>query len=284
MKGRARQWDPFDDYVLRTLHGNGRSSKWIATFMCCAVCTVHRRAQSLGLAFEGRHHWTAAEDALLRKRYPDERTADIARDMGFRTLQVSQRATVLGLHKSAAYLASPAACRLRHGDEVGRAYRFPKGHVPANKGLRRPGWAPGRMRETQFKKGRPASEARNYVPIGTEKFDGKRGVIVRKLTDDPSIFPANRWKPVHVIVWEAAHGPVPEGHIVRFKSGMKTLVTSEITPDRLEMVTLAENMRLNTVHRYPKEVVGLIRMKGVLNRKINRITRQQHEKQDARCA
>jgi len=58
----------------------------------------------------------------------------------------------MGLTKSAAYLASPAACRLRKGDNVGAARRFRPGHVPANKGLRRPGWSTGRMAETQFKK------------------------------------------------------------------------------------------------------------------------------------
>ena len=65
------------------------------------------------------------------------------------------------------------------------------------------------MRETQFKKGRPASEARNYVPIGTEKVDPKRKVLMRKVTDDPALFPVNRWRPVHVMVWEAENGPVP---------------------------------------------------------------------------
>jgi len=265
-----RQWDELDDAVLKILHGNGRSVKWIARFMCCATCTIHRRARDLGLRFDERHRWTAAEDAHLRKRYPNERTADIARGMGLSPLQVSQHATALGLHKSAAYLASPAACRLRRGDEVGRAYRFPKGHVPANKGLRRPGWSRGRMRETQFKKGRPACEARNYVPIGTEKFDSKRGVIVRKLTDNPNILPTHRWKPVHVIVWEAAHGAVPAGHIVRFRQGMKTLVSSEITDDLLECVTLAENMRRNSIHNLPKPLKDVVQLRGRLMRQIHK--------------
>lgn len=265
-----RIWDAMDDEVLRTLHGNGRGVVWIARFMCVAKCTIHRRARELGLQFDVRHHWTSAEDALLRKRYPNERTADLARDMGLSTLQVSQHAAVLGLHKSAAYLASPAACQLRRGDNVGKAYRFPKGHVPANKGLRRPGWYSGRMRETQFKKGRPAAESRNYVPIGTEKVDSKRGVLMRKMTDDPSIFPAMRWKPVHVLVWEDAHGAVPAGHIVRFKTGMKSLVAGEITIDKLELVTLAENMRLNSIHNLPKPLKDVVQLRGRLMRQIHK--------------
>src|SRR5574337_2009025 len=138
----------------------------------------------------------------------------------------------------------------------------------------RPGWAPGRMATTQFKKGRPAQEARNYVPIGTEKYDSKRKVTVRKITDDPAIFPAMRWRPVHVLVWETANGPIPKGHIVVFKKGLKTLVSADITVDRLDLVTLAENMRRNSYRNYPQPIPQLIQLRGALNRKINKRERK----------
>jgi hypothetical protein len=279
-KGHARTWNAFDDVVLRTLHGNDHGVSYIATFMVCAKSTIHRRARRLGLVFDEKHKWTAAEDAVLRARYPDEQTADIAHDLGLNIGRVYQRAGKLGLHKSAAYMASDAAGRIQRGRQDPRmvAHQFQKGIVPANKGRRRPGWAVGRMRETQFKKGRPAHEARNYVPIGTEKYDVKRKVTMRKITDDPAVFPAMRWRPVHVLVWEAANGPVPAGHIVVFKKGLKTLVSADITVDRLDLVTLAENMRRNTYHNnYPKEVAQLIQLKGALNRKINRRLRDDQE-------
>jgi hypothetical protein len=46
------------------------------------------------------------------------------------------RAHALGLEKTEAYRASPAACRLRRvgSEHPGRATQYPKGHVPANKG------------------------------------------------------------------------------------------------------------------------------------------------------
>ena len=139
------------------------------------------------------------------------------------------------------------------------------------------------MAETQFKKGRPAHEARNYVPVGTEKIDQKRGVVVRKITDDPAVFPVQRWRPVHVLVWTAANGPIPPGHICIFKPGKKTFVTAEITLDRLELVTHQENMRRNTVHNLPKPLAKLVQLRGALNRKINKRLRQ-HEEQDGRPA
>lgn len=215
-----------------------------------------------------KFRWDVDSDALLRELYPDFPSNLLAERFGCTLTALYQRAYKLGLKKSEAYLASPYAQRLRRGGEVGKPYRFPKGHVPANKGVRRPGWAPGRMASTQFKKGRAASDASNYVPIGTEKYDVKRKVTVRKITDDPAIFPAQRWRPVHVLVWEAANGPVPPGHIVIFKRGMKTLASAEISVEKLDLVTLAENMQRNTIHRYPTEVKKAIRLVGKLKRTI----------------
>lgn len=229
-----------------------------------------------------RARWTAIDEQLLREFYPDWPTWMLARYFGRDEGPIYQKAHSLGLCKSAEFLATPASGRLRADSaaRIGGATRFQHGQVAFNKGLRRPGYAPGRMRETQFKPGvRSGAAARNYVPIGTEKIVAKRNVLMRKTTDDPSIFPVKRWRPVHVIVWESVNGAVPRGHIVRFKSGKKTFVASEITIDRLELVSLAENMRSNSLHRYPKEVVHLIQLKGALNRKVHRRERQSAEEQ-----
>ena len=114
----------------------------------------------------------------------------------------------------------------------------------------------------------------NYVPIGSLRVT-KYGSLERKVTDDPSLYPARRWRPVAHLVWEAEHGPIPSGHVVRFKPGMHTIEEAEITLDRLECITLAENMRRNTLHRYPTEIVDAIRARAVLNRRINRVQKHQ---------
>jgi hypothetical protein len=274
-----RLWDVMDDLVLRILHGNGRDASWIAQFMCVHTSTIHRRARGLGLGFGGWHHWTRAEDAVLRRRYPDEQAATIARDFGFRVSQVHQRAATLGLHKSEAFKASDRSGRIVRGRTDPRmvATQFPKGHVPANKGLRRPGWAPGRMRETQFKKGCMAGAARaKYKPIGTDRIC-RDGYLERKVTDagDTNRARQRRWVAVHRLVWEKAHGRIPRGRIVVFKPGMHTTDAKAITTDRLECITRIENMQRNSYHnRYPKEVARLIQLKGELNRMIIRRERQ----------
>jgi len=212
--------------------------------------------------------WSWVELEMLRLNYHDTATALLAEVLGLTVDQLHRKAHKLGLKKSVETIAEIARDRSLQAD-LGHRFGFKKGHVPANKGLRRPGWSAGRMGETQFKKGRPASESSNYRPIGSEKVDPKRGVLMRKMTDDPSIFPVKRWTPVHVLVWEAVHGPVPPGRFVRFKPGMKTLVAAEITIDRLECVTNAENLARNSVHNLPPELVKVIQLRGVLNRRIN---------------
>lgn len=227
-----------------------------------------------------RKLWTEAELDTVRKRYPHEPTAVIARDLGRSTQSTYSLAHKMGLKKTDAFNQTELSGRIRRGRRDPRmvATQFRPGHVPANKGLRRPGWAPGCMAETQFKRGELNGAAkRNYVPIGSTRI--VYGNLERKTTDDPTIYPAARWKPVHRLVWEAVNGPVPKGCIVVFKPGMHTIIEHEITLDRLACISRAENMRRNTVHRYGPEIAGVYQLKGALTRQINK-AEERHEKQD----
>lgn len=225
--------------------------------------------------------FSVVDEILIREDFPDTKTEILAKVIGCTVGQLHGKAKRMGVKKSEAYLAGPDACRLRRGDNVGAQYRFPKGHVPANKGLRRPGFAPGDMAKTQFKKGRPAIESRNYVAIGTEKID-QDGYLVRKVTDDPTIFPARRWVAVHRLVWEAANGPIPPGHCVGFLPGRKTNVLVQITVDVLECISFAERMRRNTIHNQHPEIADVARLRGRVKRAINK--RAKHEQDDQRSA
>lgn len=222
-----------------------------------------------------RKPWTKAQVEILRCNYPFLPTHLVASMCGHSEKSTYQKASVLELAKSAEYLTSPESGRLHRNDNRGGHSRFKRGNVPHNKGLRRPGWAPGRMAATQFKKGdRLGAAQHNYVPIGSLRVS-KDGYLERKVTDDPSFVPNRRWVSVHRLVWEAAHGPVPQGHAVVFLPGRRTADLAAITLDGLELVSRAELMRRNSYHtRYPKEVAQLIQLKGALNRKINRRSRQ----------
>lgn len=216
-----------------------------------------------------RHIWTPIEIAILCKFYADMPTSVIADALGLSIEQVYHGAQHHGLRKSDTFLASSYSGRLTDGS-VGIAGRFQKGIKPWNTGTKGLAGQHPNSRKTQFKKGQMSgSAARNYVPIGSLRIN-RDGYLDRKVTDDPNLAPVRRWVGVHRLVWEAEHGPIPKGHMVAFRPGMRTTIEDEITVDRLECITLAENMKRNSLHNYPKEIAAAILARAVLNRRINR--------------
>ena len=221
-----------------------------------------------------RRLWTDTEIKVLKRFYADMPAAAIAAALSRPVTQIYGKAKKLGLAKSEAFLNGPHSGRLTDGT-VGVSGRFQPGIVPWNKG--KPGSAGfhPNSRRTQFKKGEMRGAAQhNYVPIGTTRIS-KDGYLEIKANDDHPV-PVRRWVAVHRVVWEAEHGPISKGHIVCFRPGMRTAVLEEITVDRLECMTQADNMRRNSLHNYPKEIAQAIQLRGALNRRINR--EQKHQR------
>lgn len=211
-----------------------------------------------------RIDWTPEMIEAIRARYPHERTENIADDLGVSLARIYSKAAWMGLSKTPEYLASPDACRLRRGDNIGAAYRFPKGHVPINKGkkgVNHPG-----MKATQFKKGQ---HPHTWKPIGTERLS-KEGYLQIKLRDTGVT--RRDYVPVHHLVWELHRGAIPEKHHVSFKDGDKTNIIIE----NLELVSWAEMMQRNTVHNLPEELKEVLRLKGSINRRVTCHERHKH--------
>lgn len=213
-----------------------------------------------------RQRWSADDLAMLREHYPHVATTKLARALGRPLNRVYARANLLWLRKTPEYLASPDACRLRRGDNVGAPFRFPKGHVPANKGLRRPGWAPGRMRETQFKPGQfPFNRDPEFYVLGALRVNTD-GYIDMRISFERG---AKGWRGLHRILWEDANGPVPHGHLLYFKDGDRL----NVELGNIGLRSFAESMRNNTIHNLPAPLKASINLLGQLKRRIR-------EKQD----
>jgi hypothetical protein len=270
-----RAWSPAAEDKLRALYATTPMPR-LAFLLKRTEKAVRSRAKLLGLRRSDRRPWTPSEDATLRMRYPNEATATIAADLDRRASTVYQRAvSVLGLKKSAEYMASGEACRFNGHDPRSVAHRFKKGQPSWSKGTKGVVGVQAGCRRTQFKRGQMRGAAQhNYVPIGSERIS-KDGYLERKVTDDPTLAPARRWVGVHRLVWEAANGPVPRGHAVVFLPGRRTIDPQRITVDGLELVTRAELMKRNSyITRYPKPVADAIRLRGAVVRQINRRTRK----------
>jgi len=217
--------------------------------------------------------WTDAEIWQFIALYPDMENSKLARKFGRTTGSINTAAGVLGVHKSAEYCSS-LAWRSRL-PIVGRPWRFPRGHVPANKGSRRPGWFAGRMRETQFKKGHfPVNRDPDFYVLGALRVNSD-GYIDMRVSFEPG---AKGWRGLHRILWEDAHGPIPPGHIVSFKDGDRLNVELR----NLALVSFADNLRRNSLHNYPKPLASTIQLLGALKRTLNR--RHRDEEQNPRPA
>jgi hypothetical protein len=118
-----------------------------------------------------------------------------------------------------------ALCQ-RAGLKNGLSGRFPKGHVPQNKGVKGV-WNPG-SEKTWFKKGHKNI---NEKPVGSERTNAD-GYVEVKVSD--TVVPRQRrWKAKHVILWEKKHGKVPKGHCLVFLDGDR----QNITLDNLMMIS-----------------------------------------------
>lgn len=108
---------------------------------------------------------------------------------------------------------------------------FKKGSIPVNKGKR------GIMKanKTSF---RPGNIPKQTKRVGTiSKIKDKNGSLYMYI----KIAEPNKWRMLHLYIYEHKHGKVPEGHCVIFKD--KNTLNTRL--DNLMLVSRAELARLN---------------------------------------
>ena len=166
-----------------------------------------------------RHTWTVEQKDFLRKHYPKLTQREL--------LQLFNQNFDLNVS-----LKKLKACLTNHNITSGRTGQFNKGHVPFNKGLK--GVTMGGV-ETQFKKGQ---RPKNYKPVGTERID-RDGYILVKVSDTGDWH--ERWRHKHKVIWEAANGPIPKGHVLIFLDKNKF----NTSLDNLQLITKSLLARMN---------------------------------------
>ncbi len=205
-----------------------------------------------------RKAWTKEQKALLASLYQDTKTSELAVRFNCSESAIYAQAHLMQLKKTVGYLQSELSGRIQKHQKISVSTQFKKGSIPHNKGVK--GWqAGGNASKSRFK---PGQKPHNYKPIGSERFS-KEGYLQRKMTDTG--YPPKDWVPVHHLLWRDHHGEIPKGFIVIFKNGDK----SDIRLDNLKLISQKENMQRNTIHRFPEELVQVMRLKSKVTRKIN---------------
>lgn len=119
--------------------------------------------------------------------------------------------------------------RRRMGWKSGRDGRFQPGHVGS----------PPNAEGARFQKGqRGGFAAALYKPVGTERLSPS-GYRERKIHDGKPEH--TRWRAIHLIEWEAAHGPIPAGWCLKCLGDDKT----DVRPQNWRLIPRAMLPALN---------------------------------------
>lgn len=198
--------------------------------------------------------WSNEELEYLHANYADNFTEDVAKALNKSVKSVYAKAYSLDIRKSKAHhdkVMEKTSIRIREGAKI---HRYAKGHQPANKGKKMRAETYAKVAPTMFGIGhRPY----NFRPVGSERIT-KDGYLERKVANPKT------WRAVHVLVWEAAYGPVPVKHKIIFKDNNQ--LNNELS--NLECISYADAMRRNSIVRYPADLRFAMRTLKKLKKQI----------------
>ena len=201
--------------------------------------------------------WKPHEIELLKQHYSDSNIHELMQMLNKTSGAIYNQAYLNKLKKSAEYEQKR---RLQDIKNISKntLSRFQKGNKPWNKGVK------GFMgaNATSFKKG---NKPHNTRKVGDTRIDGKDMFLLIKVAD-------KQWIRKEILIWESVHGKVPKGHVVRVKN--PSLNKYDI--NNLMLITHAENMLLNTIHRHPKELQQAIRTLKKLKKAIKKYGTKQN--------
>lgn len=240
-------WSEDEVAILKKEYATCFSVQELSEMLGRSIASIRTKAACIGIERINRLVWTNDMDAVIREHYPCKQTSDVADMLRLTPKQVLCRAKRLGLHKNPDVIAG-----------IRENGMFLKGHVPFNKGMKQQEF----MTAEQIEKTKATRFVKGQVPMNIKEIGYERVNVdgyVEVKTEKGFVLK-------HRMIWEKHNGPIPKGHIVRFKNGNKL----DIRIENLELVTCAQNMKDNTIHNYPPEIKTAIRSIANINRRIKK--------------
>ena len=201
--------------------------------------------------------WKPHEIELLKQHYSDSNIYELMQMLNKTSGAIYNQAYLNKLKKSPEYEEKR---RLQDIKNISKntSSRFQKGNKPWNKGVK------GFMgaNATSFKKG---NKPHNTRKVGDTRIDGKDMFLLIKVAD-------KQWIRKEILIWESVHGKIPKGHVVRVINPL----LDKYDINNLMLITHAENMLLNTIHRHPKELQQAIRTLKKLKKAIKKYGTKQN--------
>ena len=205
-----------------------------------------------------RRLWTEKECEVMISMFANNYTIDICKILNRTYGSICSQANIMNLKKSDEFRSMELQKQADRLKVVGAKFRYSKGREPENKGKPMSKELYDKCKTTMFKKGH---EPHNTCFDGHERIskDGYIEVRIRK----------GKYVSKHRHLWEQSNGKLPKGYILIFKDKNQ----QNTSLDNLELISREENMRRNTIHRFPNELKTTIRL-------INKLKKTINEKQD----
>ena len=212
-----------------------------------------------------KRKWSEQEDAILRMKYADTPSDEIAAELGRSLCAIYNRAREFDLKKDENYRSEAGRMGSRHPKAV--AMRFTKGHVPVNRGKKMSAETYRKVARTFFRKGNIPV---NHRSVGSERVN-RDGYAEIKVAEP------NKWKLKHRLLWEREHGQIPKGFNIQFRNGNR----QDVRIENLYLISRSEQMRKENCMeaRYPETLRKVIRMRSALKRQITLVNRKRNEQQ-----
>lgn len=208
---------------------------------------------------EGITTFTIEMDEFLKKNYLKMPLKTMGKSIGKSDVGVRKRLSQLGL------IIPPELIQKRVFDS-----RLKKGNIPSNKGKKWDEYLPKdiqeRCRKGTFKKGQIPPNKLEVGAITTRSYGSRGGRKKYKVKFIKTGLGNLDWQPLHLFNWNAAGLDIPEGYVIAFKNG--DVMNTEL--ENLEIISMAENMKRNTIHNYPDDLKEILMLKGRIKRQINK--------------
>ena len=208
-----------------------------------------------------RKLWTANELIILKKDYPITPSFLIATKLNRSVKSIYSQANLMGLKKTEEFNRSKSSGRMLNGN-FGMATSFKKNHITFNTGKKWDDFMSEKSKvnslKTTFKKGnKPPNTLHNGII--TYRADSRTKRVYKHIR-----ISLGKWKMLHVYNWEQINGQLPKGKILAFIGS-----TDDCSVSNLMLISRAENMKRNSIQRYPEEIKQTIRTLTKLKKIIN---------------
>lgn len=188
--------------------------------------------------------YTQEEVQYIITHYATTTNSELGCVLGRHADRIATKAHLMGLKKDKEFLIEQAKNRPNSG-------QFKKGFTPFNKGQKLSQATKDKLKPTMFKRG---NRPHNTLNVGDERED-KDGYSWVKVAE-PS-----EWKLKHHVAFGEE---VPAGFKVIFIDGNKRNFERE----NLRLISDADLMLQNTMHRFPPELISLMRTVNKLKKRV----------------